>query len=176
MANNNKNMLTVDEVWPVSDEVHAIYKNMLTRANYDMSKTYWPGSPKYPSTYVPSSPVYSPTSPAYSPTSPAYSPTSPVYSPTSPVYSPTSPVYSPTSPAYSPTSPAYSPTSPQYHPGGDDGAEKVEYLGKRTPEERDAIGFDPARNPGLIDLCDDDDDNKKKKVRKVVYEVYDDDA
>jgi hypothetical protein len=160
MANNNKNMLTI-EIPASGDKDNC--------ANYDMSKTYWPGSPKYPSTYVPSSPVYSPTSPAYSPTSPAYSPTSPAYSPTSPVYSPTSP-------AYSPTSPAYSPTSPQYHPGGDDGAEKVEYLGKRTPEERDAIGFDPARNPGLIDLCDDDDDNKKKKVRKVVYEVYDDDA
>ena len=106
-------------------------------------------------------PEYSATSPAYSPTSPAYSPTSPAYSPTSPAYSPG---YSPTSPAYSPTSPRYQPTSPAYQPGGDDDDEddEVECLGKRTAEDRNAIGFDPARNLNLIDLCDDDEEDKKK--------------
>jgi len=161
--NNNKNMLTI-EIPASGDEG--------SRANYDIAKTFWPGSPKYPSTYVPTSPAYSPTSPAYSPTSPAYSPTSPAYSPTSPAYSPTSPAYSPTSPAYSPTFFSPGPYKPDGDAGGDS---QVEFLGKRTPEERDAIGFDPARNPELIDLCD-DDDKKAKKVRKVVYEVYDDDA
>ena len=187
MANNN--MLTVDEVWPISDEMRAIYKD--TRDQYYMAKTFWPGSPRYAPTYVPASPAYSPTSPAYSPTSPAYSPTSPAYSPTSPAYSPTSPAYSPgysptsppyqpTSPAYSPpyqpTSPAYSPTSPAYQPGGDDDDDgEVECLGKRTADERNAIGFDPARNLKLIDLCDDDKEDTKN-MRKVVYEVDDDDA
>jgi len=102
-------------------------------------------------------PEYSATSPAYSPTSPAYSPTSPAYSPTSPAYSPG---YSPTSPAYSPTSPRYQPTSPAYQPGGDDDDDEddeVECLGKRTAEDRNAIGFDPARNLKLIDLCEDDE-------------------
>jgi len=114
-------------------------------------------------------PEYSATSPASSATSPGYSPTSPGYSPTSPPYSPP---YQPTSPPYQPTSPAYSPpyqpTSPAYQqPGGDDdddddGADEVECLGKRTAEDRNAIGFDPARNLNLIDLCDDDEEDKKK--------------
>jgi len=133
MANNN-NMLTADEVWPISDETRAIYKSIL----YDTAYTPWPGSPRCAPTYVPASPAYSPTSPAYSPTSPAYSPTSP---------------------AYSPTSPRYQPTSPAYQPGGDDDDEddEVECLGKRTAEDRNAIGFDPARNLKLIDLCEDDE-------------------
>ena len=174
MANNNNNMLTVDEVWPISDEMRAIYKD--TRDQYDMAKTFWPGSPRYAPTYVPVSPAHSPTSPAYSPTSPAYSPTSPAYSPTSPAYSPTSPAYSPTSPPYQPGSPAYSPTSPAYQPGGDDDDDgEVECFGKRTADERNAIGFDPARNLKLIDLCDDDKEDTKK-MRNVVYEVDDDDA
>ena len=102
--------------------------------------------------------------PEYSARSPAYSPTSPAYSPTSPTYSPTSPAYQPTSPPYQPR---YQPTSPAYQPGGDDvdddGADdEVECLGKRTAEDRNAIGFDPARNLQLIDLCEDDEAKKNR--------------